>query len=94
MQSHDDISIRVETRNAVARDTCRATLTEDESRVIFERETFAYYRRIKALGWWHPDEGDNTPEALFWRRPDGKYGVNQIEAAFRGWEMHRKGIAE
>ena len=40
------------------------------------------------LGWSHPEEGDpNSRESLFWREENGQYGVRQIEAAWRGWQM-------
>ena len=56
-------------------------------RQAFEARIFAYYQNLKVNGWSHPDEGDNTPEALFWRQPNGQYGVHQIEAAWQGWQL-------
>jgi DNA-binding transcriptional ArsR family regulator len=59
------------------------------TRELFEQLTFAYYKRLKATGWWSPDEGDPTPEALFWRREDQPemYGVHQLQAAWGGFQL-------
>lgn len=66
------------------------TLFSDTERAEFEKKCWAYYQALKAKGWSHPDEGDTTdPASLFWRRENGKYGVNQIEAAWNGWLMGR-----
>ena len=54
-------------------------------RRAFEAATWEYYRELTALGWSAPEEGDFTPEALFWRTDTGRYGVNQIQAAWMGW---------
>jgi hypothetical protein len=62
----------------------------DESRCEFEQEIFSYYCDLKSKGWSAPQEGDQTREALCWRHPNGRYGVNQVEAAWNGWEMRRK----
>ena len=56
-----------------------------ESRRAFEAAMWGYYRELKALGWSAPEEGDFTPEALFWRTDTGLYGVKQIQAAWMGW---------
>ena len=56
-----------------------------ESRRAFEAAMWEYYRELKALGWSAPEEGDFTPEALFWRTDTGLYGVKQIQAAWTGW---------
>lgn len=56
-----------------------------ESRRAFEAAMWEYYRELKALGWSAPEEGDFTPEALFWRTDTGLYGVKQIQAAWMGW---------
>jgi hypothetical protein len=54
----------------------------------FEAKCWAYYQGLKLKGWSAPEEGDTaSPEALFWREPSGKYGVLQIEAAWKGWLM-------
>lgn len=63
------------------------TPDDTQVRATFERECFAYYQRIKAAGWSHPEEGDATPESLFWRQENGMYGVHQIEAAWQGFQM-------
>lgn len=55
--------------------------------IAFQDSMWVYYQNLKSHGWNHPDEGDNTKEALFWKQPNGKYGVNQIEAAWNGWKM-------
>lgn len=54
-------------------------------RRAFEAAMWEYYRELKALGWSAPEEGDCTPEALFWRTDTGLYGVKQIQAAWVGW---------
>ena len=56
-----------------------------DARRAFEAAMWEYYRELKALGWSAPEEGDFTPEALFWRTDTGRYGVNQIQAAWMGW---------
>lgn len=61
-------------------------------RAAFETAAWAYYQSLKAGGWSDPQEGDNTPEALFWRSEENPalYGVHQIQAAWQGWQMaHR-----
>ncbi len=61
----------------------------NESQITaFENEVWAYYQLLKAKGWSSPEEGDTSSrEALFWRQPNGKYGVAQIEAAWWGWKL-------
>ena len=56
-----------------------------DARRAFEVAMWEYYRELKALGWSAPEEGDFTPEALFWRADTGLYGVKQIQAAWMGW---------
>lgn len=57
-------------------------------RGLFEVKIWEHYQRLKAVGWSHPDEGDSTdPASMFWKTPEGKYGVTQIEAAWNGWLM-------
>lgn len=56
----------------------------------FEAVMWEYYRELKALGWSAPEEGDFTPEALFWRTDTGRYGVTQIQAAWMGWLLSLK----
>lgn len=59
-----------------------------EARQEFEDATWAYYRKIKAAGWSSPDEGDSSRrESIFWRHDNGMYGVQQIEAAWCGWQL-------
>lgn len=60
-----------------------------ELRAQFEADCFAYYQRLKASGWAHSAEGDQTPESLFWRRETNPemYGIHQIEAAWQGYQM-------
>lgn len=59
-----------------------------EARQEFEAAVWAYYKRIKAAGWSHPDEGDSSRrESIFWRTEAGQYGVLQIEAAWCGWQL-------
>ena len=61
-----------------------------DSRRAFEEAMWEYYRELKALGWSAPEEGDFTPEALFWRTDTGRYGVNQVQAAWMGWLLSVK----
>lgn len=60
-----------------------------ELRDQFEADCFAYYQRLKASGWAHSAEGDQTPESLFWRRETNPemYGIHQVEAAWQGYQM-------
>ena len=58
----------------------------------FEAAMWTYYLDLKAKGWSAPGEGDQTPEALFWREERGKYGVLSVEAAWNGWQMARKSV--
>ena len=59
-----------------------------DTRPQFEDACWTHYQGLKARGWSHPEEGDpNSREALFWLEPNGQYGVRQIEAAWRGWQM-------
>ena len=60
-------------------------IRRDAVRRAFEAAMWEYYRELKALGWSAPEEGDFTPEALFWRTDTGLYGVKQIQAAWTGW---------
>lgn len=60
-------------------------IRRDAVRRAFEAAMWEYYRELKALGWSAPEEGDFTPEALFWRTDTGRYGVNQIQASWTGW---------
>lgn len=63
------------------------TIVEDE-RQCFEDAVWRYYRVIKNAGWSNPEEGDsNRRESIFWRLESGKYGVQQIEAAWCGWQL-------
>jgi hypothetical protein len=55
-------------------------------RALFEKAMFEHYLRQRALGVLDPnDEGDGTPEALFWKQPNGDYGVLMFNAAWYGW---------
>lgn len=62
-------------------------IDEATERTNFEAAIWAYYQNLKGHGWSAPGEGDNSPEALFWTTPAGKYGVTAIEAAWNGWKM-------
>lgn len=66
----------------------------ETERKEFEAAMWAYYVGLKAKGWSAPEEGDPTPEALFWREESGKYGVLSVEAAWNGWQMARKSSAQ
>ena len=56
----------------------------------FEAAAFNYYTGLKAAGWSHPDEGDNTPESLFWLQPNGQYGVINLNAAWWAWQAAKQ----
>lgn len=71
--------------SAAANDPVLTSQRGLESRRAFEAAMWEYYRELKALGWSAPEEGDFTPEALFWRTDTGLYGVKQIQAAWTGW---------
>lgn len=64
-------------------------MTPDPKEVAaFEEAVWSYYQTLKDHGWSAPEEGDtSSSEALFWREPSGKYGVQQIEAAWWGWRL-------
>ena len=64
----------------------------ETERKEFETAMWTYYLDLKAKGWSAPGEGDQTPEALFWREESGKYGVLSVEAAWNGWQMARKSV--
>jgi hypothetical protein len=57
----------------------------ESEREVFEDEVFEYYSQIKAAGWHNPDEGDLSRESLFWRQPNGQYGVTNLNAAWWAW---------
>lgn len=69
------------------------SMTDHEAqRPAFEDAIWNYYQTLKANGWSNPEEGDTSSrEALFWRTPAGKYGVQQIEAAWWGWKLRGSG---
>lgn len=56
----------------------------------FEAAAFILYQELKAANWSSKDEGDNTPEALFWKHSDGSYGVQMFNAAWWGWQAALK----
>ena len=64
-------------------------MSADPARTLFESLCFDYYQQIKFAGWSHPEEGDFTPESLFWRSESNAevYGVHQIQAAWNGFLM-------
>ena len=55
-------------------------------RQCFEDAMYAHYERQKAAGKLKPDDGDGSREALFWKQPDGSYGVLMFNAAWYGWQ--------
>lgn len=57
----------------------------------FEQVCFKFYMARRAQGDFenHSERGDDTPEAMFWRTDDGRYGVHQIEAAWQGFKWGR-----
>ena len=64
----------------------------DAERKLFESAMYDLYERKKKLGLLTAEDGDGTPEALFWKQPDGSYGVLMFNAAWYGWKA-AKGLA-
>ena len=60
-------------------------------RAEFEDRTYAYYldRRSKGDFENHPERGDDTRESIFWKNPDGSYGVHAIQSAWQGFKWGR-----
>ena len=58
----------------------------DAERQAFEVAAYRRYRAQKALGLLVGDDGDGTPEGLFWKQPSGEYGVLAFNAAWWGWK--------
>lgn len=59
----------------------------DAERKLFEGAMFAHYLKQKAAGRISTDgDGDGTREALFWKQPNGEYGVLMFNAAWYGWK--------
>lgn len=59
-----------------------------DTRPQFEDAIWSHYQALKARGWSAPEEGNpDDPDALFWRHPNGQYGVRSVEQAWRGWCM-------
>lgn len=60
----------------------------DPNKQAFEDAIWNYYQDLKAMGWSDSAEGDpSSREALFWRTPTGLYGVEQLNAAWKGWQL-------
>lgn len=56
----------------------------------FEQQLFILYEQQAAAGKLDPAlTGDGTPEALFWKLPNGAYGVAQFNSAWWGWQAGR-----
>lgn len=65
-------------------------LNSGELRKEFEQLAYQHYLQRKAAGKIDPTaEGDGTPEALFWKREDGSYGVLMFNAAWQGFKWGR-----
>ena len=65
---------------------------EDRERAEFEAAAFKLYQEKKAAGKLDTQadqEGDGSPEALFWKQPDGSYGVLAFNSAWWGWQAAR-----
>lgn len=63
-----------------------------DDRAEFEAAAWAMYRAKREAGAFEPQShlmGDDTPEALFWKQPDGSYGVLMFNAAWWGWQAAR-----
>jgi hypothetical protein len=57
-----------------------------EERAEFEVECYLHYTMRKAAGKIDLSQaGEGTPESLFWRQPNGEYGVLGFNAAWWGW---------
>lgn len=60
------------------------------ARVAFENHAYAHHLQRKAAGKVDPTaEGDGSREALFWKQPDGSYGVLMFNAAWQGFKWGR-----
>ena len=60
--------------------------TIDDERTAFEEAAYQHYLRRKEAGKIDPNaQGDGTREALFWKQPNGEYGVLAFNSAFWGW---------
>ena len=70
---------------AVESELIAANCSEVRERRAFEAAAFARYQTMKAAGLLKPDDGDGSPEALFWKQPNGEYGVLAFNAAWWGW---------
>lgn len=61
-----------------------------DPRQEFENHAYAHYLQRKAAGKVDPTaEGDGGREALFWKQPDGSYGVLAFNAAWQGFKWGR-----
>lgn len=65
-----------------------------KERTEFETAAYAHFVTRRAQGKLDrqlaEDVGGNgTPEALFWKQPDGSYGVLMFNAAWWGWRAAR-----
>jgi hypothetical protein len=59
----------------------------NRERATFERLTFDYFLHRREAGHIDPsDQGDGTPEALFWKDDLGNYGVRMFNAAWWAWK--------
>lgn len=66
----------------------------EAERTEFEYAAYAHFLERRAQGALDQQlaadaGGDQTPEALFWRQPDGSYGVKMFQAAWWGWKAGR-----
>lgn len=57
---------------------------------LFEDAAFAMYQQKRNAGTLPPDDGDGSRESLFWKQPDGTYGVLMFNAAWWGWQASIK----
>ena len=63
-----------------------------KERTEFEAAAYTHFVTRRAQGKLDrqlQDGGDQTPEALFWKQPDGSYGVKMFQAAWWGWKAAR-----
>jgi len=61
-----------------------------DSRQEFEDAAYAHYLKRKEAGELDPSaEGDGSRESMFWKTPDGSYGVLMFNAAWQGFRWGR-----
>lgn len=61
---------------------------EELERTAFESATYDYYlaKRGRLGQLPHDTDAPSTREQLFWRKPDGSYGVEHLQGGWWGWK--------